>query len=70
MQSKGFSRVFSNTTVQKHQFFSAVYSATKRNATVPYAATWVELEIIIPSEFRQRQISCDITYMQNLKKYK
>ena len=25
-QSKGFSRVFSNTTVQKHQFFSAQFS--------------------------------------------
>ena len=27
LQSKGFSRVFSNTTVQKHQFFSAQLSA-------------------------------------------
>ena len=26
LQSKGLSRVFSNTTVQKHQFFSAQYS--------------------------------------------
>ena len=26
LQSKGFSRVFSNTTVQKHQFFGAVCS--------------------------------------------
>jgi len=26
LQSKGFSRVFSNTTVQKHQFFSAQLS--------------------------------------------
>ena len=25
LQSKGLSRVFSNTTVQKHQFFSAIY---------------------------------------------
>ena len=28
MQSKVFSRVFSNTTVQKHQFFSFLYSPT------------------------------------------
>ena len=28
LQSKGLSRVFSNTTVQKHQFFSALYSPT------------------------------------------
>ena len=27
LQSKGFSRVFSNTTVQKHQFFSAQISS-------------------------------------------
>ena len=26
LQSKGLSRVFSNTTVQKHQFFGALYS--------------------------------------------
>ena len=26
LQSKGFSRVFSNTTVQKHQFFNAQFS--------------------------------------------
>ena len=26
LQSKGLSRVFSNTTVQKHQFFSALFS--------------------------------------------
>ena len=28
LQSKGLSRVFSNTTLQKHQFFSALYSPT------------------------------------------
>ena len=28
LQSKGFSRVFSNTTVQKHQFFGTLYSPT------------------------------------------
>ena len=34
LQSKGFSRVFSNTTVQKHQFFGAQLSLTK-NGTRP-----------------------------------
>ena len=29
LQSKGLSRVFSNTTVQKHQFFSALYIWSK-----------------------------------------
>ena len=28
LQSKGLSRVFSNTTVQKHQFFSAFFTAS------------------------------------------
>ena len=47
------------------------YSAIKRNETVPFAETWMALEIIILSEVSQtekRQISYDITYMWNLKK--
>ena len=35
---------------------------------MPFAATCMDLEIIILSEGRQRQILYDITYMQNLKK--
>ena len=35
---------------------------------MPFAATWIDLEIIILSEVSQRQMSCDITYMWNLKK--
>ena len=31
LQSKGFSRVFSNTTVQKHQFFSAQLSSQSKS---------------------------------------
>ena len=34
---------------------------------MPFAATWIDLEIFIPSEVRQRQISYNITYMWNLK---
>ena len=34
---------------------------------MPFAATWMDLEIIILSEVRQRQISYNITYIQNLK---
>ena len=45
------------------------YSAIKKNEIMPLAATWMELEIIILSELRQkdRQISYDITNMWNLK---
>ena len=36
---------------------------------MPFATTWMDLEIIILSEVRKRKtaISCDTTYMQNLK---
>ena len=35
---------------------------------MPFAATWMDLEIIIVSDYvRERQIPYDITYMQNLK---
>ena len=39
----------------------------KNNDIMSFAATWMDLEIIILSEVRERQISYDITYMWNLK---
>ena len=44
------------------------YSAIKKNEIMPFAATWMDLETVILSEVRERQISYDITYMWNLKK--
>ena len=35
---------------------------------MPFAATWMDPEIIILREVRQRQISYNITYMWNLIK--
>ena len=39
------------------------YSALKKDEVTPFATTWMNLEIIILSEARQRKISYDITYM-------
>ena len=45
------------------------YSAIKKNEIMPFAATWMDLEIIILSALSQteRQISYDIPYTWNLK---
>ena len=46
------------------------YSAIKRNEIMPFAATWMALEIIILSEVSQKEKDkCHmiITYMWNLK---
>ena len=42
------------------------YSAIKKSEIMPFASTWMDLEIIILSEVRQRQITYDIIYMWNL----
>ena len=40
------------------------YSAIKKNKIMPFATTWMQLEIIILSKSeRERQILYDITYM-------
>ena len=37
------------------------YSATKKSKTLPFAASWINPELIILSEVSQRQILYDIT---------
>ena len=42
------------------------YSAIKKNKIMPFAVTWMELETLILSEVRKRQMPQDITYIWNL----
>ena len=47
------------------------YGSTTKDEIMPFAATWIDLAIIILSEVksdRERQIPHDIIYMWNLKK--
>ena len=45
------------------------HSAIKKDNTMPFAATWMDLEMVILNEVSQteKQISHDITYVWNLK---
>ena len=45
------------------------YSAIKKNEIMPFAATWIDLEMITLSEVSQTEKDkyYDITYMWNLK---
>ena len=55
-----------------HIYTMEYYSAIKKNKIMPFAATWMDLEIVILSEVSQTQKDKyhDIAYMQNLKKNK
>ena len=45
------------------------YSVMRKEEILPFETTWMKLEDIMLSD-RERQILCDIIYMQNLKKNK
>ena len=42
-------------------------SAIKKNEILPFATTWMELDNIMLSEVRERQIPYDFTHMWNLR---
>ena len=50
--------------------FKKYHSAIKKNEIMPFAATWMDLEIIIPSEVSQTEKDKYhmISHMWNLKK--
>ena len=43
------------------------YVAIKKNEILPFATTWMELEGIMLSEIRERQVSYDFTHMRTLR---
>ena len=52
-----------------HIYTMEYYSAIRKNEIMAFAATWMDLEMIILSKSdRERQISYDITYTWNLRK--
>ena len=44
-----------HTHARAHAHKMEYYSAIKKNEIMPFAATWMDLEIIILSEIRQRK---------------
>ena len=54
----------------RYTYTMEYYLVTKKNEIMPFAATWMQLEIVILSEVRserERQITYNITYIWNLK---
>ena len=49
-----------------HMYTMEYYLAIKKNEIMPFAATGMDLEIIVLNGVGQRQISGDITYRWNL----
>ena len=58
-----------HTHTHTHTHTMEYYSATIKNEIMPFAATWMDLEIIILSEVNQTEKDTYyITYTWNLKK--
>ena len=55
------------THTHMHTHTMEYYTAIKNNEITPFAATWMQLEIILNEKVRERQISYDIAYTWNLK---
>ena len=49
-------------------YAAGYYSTIRKYEIIPFAATWMNLEIVIPSEVRERELLYNILYMHNLKR--
>ena len=50
-----------------HLYTMVYYSAIKKNEILPFATMWMELQGIMLSKIRERQISYDFTHMRTLR---
>ena len=64
LQSKGLSRVFSNTTVQKHQFFGTQLSNLPANLEISAVATGLE-KVSFQSNYKEGQCQRMLEPLQN-----
>ena len=64
-----FSKSFPFRLLQSIKQNSLCYIVMKKNEIMPLSAAWMDLNMIILSEERETQISYDITYMCNQKKW-
>ena len=62
LQSKGLSRVFSNTAVQKHQFFSAQPSSQSNSHIHTWSASWETC-----MQVRKQQLELDMKQQAGFK---
>ena len=56
-----------HTHTHTHTHTMEYYLAIKKNEILPFAITWMELEGIMLSKIRERQISYDFTHMRTLR---
>ena len=61
--------IHTHTDTRAHTHTMEYYSTIKKNEIMPFAATWMDLEIVILSEVNQTEKDKyrDIAYMRNLK---